>query len=404
VIYDIITRYIEHYKVKKRLNARRRAPVFPPEDMILVLGAPRSGTTWLAAIFDSHENVLYRHEPDIAVRRRSIPYPCARTAIDHFRANARAYLLHLAALSVRNTVRRPMLFRKRHRSMADTAIRLGRYCALWLLAKGWRGADALRIADRIGRHARPRLLIKSVSACGRAGLYAEALPEARFILIVRNPFGQIASMLRGTALGHLDGYKATDRLWLWPEARPYGLRRPHFEAMPLVERLAWHWAFNLEKALDDLAGRPNVRTMCYETLCARPQVTAEKLFAFAGLAMGAQTRRFLQRSASARFGDSYFSVFKNAAVAASRWETDLSIAEQSAIRSIVERTRGHAAYRALLSAGEPIAAGPAILTGYRPLRPAPGPAVHGRAQPADHEMRHAERHLPVLTEAQRSAP
>src|ERR1700712_3636289 len=31
---------------------------------ILVMGAPRSGTTWLAKIIDSHPDVLYRHEPD----------------------------------------------------------------------------------------------------------------------------------------------------------------------------------------------------------------------------------------------------------------------------------------------------------------------------------------------------
>jgi hypothetical protein len=31
---------------------------------ILVLGFPRSGTTWLAKIFDSHPSILYRHEPD----------------------------------------------------------------------------------------------------------------------------------------------------------------------------------------------------------------------------------------------------------------------------------------------------------------------------------------------------
>jgi hypothetical protein len=28
---------------------------------ILTLGAPRSGTTWLAEIIDSHPDVVYRH-------------------------------------------------------------------------------------------------------------------------------------------------------------------------------------------------------------------------------------------------------------------------------------------------------------------------------------------------------
>lgn len=32
--------------------------------VILVVGTPRSGTTWLAKIIDSHPDVLYRHEPD----------------------------------------------------------------------------------------------------------------------------------------------------------------------------------------------------------------------------------------------------------------------------------------------------------------------------------------------------
>ena len=34
---------------------------------ILIVGAPRSGTTWLAKILDSHPDVLYRHEPDEVV-------------------------------------------------------------------------------------------------------------------------------------------------------------------------------------------------------------------------------------------------------------------------------------------------------------------------------------------------
>jgi hypothetical protein len=32
--------------------------------LLLVVGAPRSGTTWLGKILDSHPHVVYRHEPN----------------------------------------------------------------------------------------------------------------------------------------------------------------------------------------------------------------------------------------------------------------------------------------------------------------------------------------------------
>ena len=31
---------------------------------VMLVGSPRSGTTWMAKIIDSHPQVLYRHEPD----------------------------------------------------------------------------------------------------------------------------------------------------------------------------------------------------------------------------------------------------------------------------------------------------------------------------------------------------
>ena len=43
----------------------------PP--LILLFGMPRSGTTWLGKIFDSHPDTLYRHEPDSKGTLNQIP-------------------------------------------------------------------------------------------------------------------------------------------------------------------------------------------------------------------------------------------------------------------------------------------------------------------------------------------
>ena len=40
---------------------------------ILAIGMPRSGTTWIGKILDSHPRTLYRHEPDTWRRLDTIP-------------------------------------------------------------------------------------------------------------------------------------------------------------------------------------------------------------------------------------------------------------------------------------------------------------------------------------------
>jgi len=41
--------------------------------IILVFGMPRSGTTWLGKIFDSHMDLIYLHEPDSEIKLKGIP-------------------------------------------------------------------------------------------------------------------------------------------------------------------------------------------------------------------------------------------------------------------------------------------------------------------------------------------
>ena len=41
--------------------------------ILLIFGMPRSGTTWLGKIFDSHPDIIYLHEPDSEFRLKEVP-------------------------------------------------------------------------------------------------------------------------------------------------------------------------------------------------------------------------------------------------------------------------------------------------------------------------------------------
>ena len=44
------------------------------QGLTLLFGMPRSGTTWIAKIFDSHPDTLYRHEPDSGGTLNEVPF------------------------------------------------------------------------------------------------------------------------------------------------------------------------------------------------------------------------------------------------------------------------------------------------------------------------------------------
>ena len=320
-------------------------PMTPPppghaDRIILVLGAPRSGTTWLGKIFDSHPDVLYRHEPDIIDRGGMLPKVVAPADIAAWTAPAREYLLRLAALSRLKTAGQLPLFRKTWRGAMAQGVQSGVIHLLRLLEQvpgGAALAERLAVPDLA---ARPpgRVVIKSVSGCGCAGLFAAALPRAHIVFLLRPPFAQIASMLTGSDLRKLDAAQAVLGLWDWPVATQYGLTKAGLVGLPLAERLAWLWVVLNETALADLAGRPGVRVLDYRALRARPEQEARALFGFAGLDWSAQTAAFLVSSTQAGGREGYYAVRRNTAEPDRKWRNVLSAADCTAIAAIVQQS------------------------------------------------------------------
>jgi hypothetical protein len=313
----------------------------PSERVILLLGAPRSGTSWLAKIFDSHPDVLYRHEPDTVLRTWDLPWMCPRDEVGEHVDAARVYLRQLIDTATLKTAGSLPMFPKRFQSLP---VRLARAAIIHAL----QAADLVKVSRRLTRGMRIpdfldpakypdlRVVMKSVSSRGRARLFAEALPGARIIFIVRDPWGQVASMQRGAAMGKFEDGVPLAELLETEQAARYGLTEARFTSLPQVEQFAWNWAILNEKAIDDLRGLDRVKILKYQDLCEHPTEQAQALFKFAGLPWDPQTDGFLRRSTTYAGPDRYYAVFRDTAASLYRWRQDLSEDDQQRINRVVQ--------------------------------------------------------------------
>jgi Sulfotransferase family len=299
---------------------------------ILILGAPRSGTTWLAKIIDSHPDVLYRHEPDARLpapsllRADMVPPLLARWAADR---------------TLRTVTKRPY-FRKSWQPRWARGVR-----ALLAIAAG--GASRLprpfstlgsfRIPD-FARRPVPRIAIKSIGWAEGAAVLAQALPASRTIFILRHPCGQVASVMRGNHQLRFDlRTEGTDMPFdeagAVQFAIAHGTVEADFQALLDAAKYAWAWrAFN-EPTYAALAAQPNVQVVLYEALCAEPATLVRRILNFAGLDWNRQTEDFLARSTAHQGAAGYYAVFRDAVAAAEAWRSGMQPADQAAVLSVV---------------------------------------------------------------------
>ena len=295
---------------------------------ILVFGMPRSGTTWIGKLFDSHPDTLYRHEPD-SVRRLSLPlFPEKQTAA-RYREELEEFVSLLPQLRFSKVVGKQPLFRKSYQSPAA----LFAYRA---------SAVAAKLASRVQRNFpclyRPtaegcgwaRLVWKSIESSGRLNVCIEALPDARAIHLMRHPCGYVASILRGEAAQRFGPQTPSgDDLWPLkmlletPTAQVHDLNLDDLKQLTPEERLAWRWVLTQEKIIADVALCERVLTVRYEDVCAEPLAATRRMFEFVGLDWQAQTERFVRASTEAT-STNYYSVFKSPQASAERWRAELA--------------------------------------------------------------------------------
>lgn len=312
-----------------------------PDNLTMIVGAPRSGTSWLAKIFDSHPSVLYRHEPDTILREPRIPTVVRNEDADRYLELARDYLSRLIATRSLKAVGSLPIFEKEFRRPSRQVLHKGLICglhALNFLTGGPEIVQRVPISDLDDDYRPPpRVVIKSVSLRGRIGLITRAAPKTRMILVVRHPCGQIASVLRGHRLGKFRHDLKLDELTQVAQISRFSLSEKDLVARTPIEQYAWHWALLYQKAIDDLRDNINAAIVHYEELCVRPAEITQKLFAFAELPWTQKTEDFIAASTNNSRRPRYFGVFRDSKRTAGQWRNELSLADQDRIVAITRQ-------------------------------------------------------------------
>lgn len=299
---------------------------------ILVFGMPRSGTTWIGKLFDSHPDTLYRHEPD-SVHPLSLPlYPEAETA-DRYHDELECFVASLPRMRSAKVVGKQPLFPKNYQSAA--ALRAYRASVVFAKAVG-------RVKQNFPCLYRPtaagfrgaRLVWKSIESPGRLGICMAALPSARAVYVIRHPCGYVASVLRGEATSRFSEAKPSENdswrfklLLAASSSRKHGLTLQDIERLTAEERLAWCWLLIQEKVLADISGCERVLTLRYEDVCVQPLAMTRRMFEFTGLEWQPQSERFVRAStqtAKRATDTEYYSVYKPPLASAERWRTELA--------------------------------------------------------------------------------
>jgi hypothetical protein len=297
---------------------------------ILIVGAPRSGTSWLGKIFDSHPDVLYRFEPDWFDPDEIVANP------DRIRANMGRWI---GNRDPRASGKRPF-FPKSWQTGPARHLR-----AALVYAEAATGRIGLRswpVPD-LGGTSRARAVVKSVRLRDGLGAFARVCPDGRAVLILRHPCGQIASLMRGARDGRFDlAEPGTDMPFDEAStvafATSRGVGEAAFQCLPDAAKYAWSWREFSETAFGSIADRSNARVIVYEDLCARPIEATKALLSFAGLSWHAQTETFLAHSTSHDGAAGYYAVLRNSIAAAERWRTSMAPADQEAVRSVVSQS------------------------------------------------------------------
>jgi hypothetical protein len=305
---------------------------------VLILGKGRSGTTWLAQILNSYEHCSYKHEPFLPKKRTS--YNQWLETIETENPDTLHQQLDVLCRGCNWEVDMPPFppksFRRQNTSVLHGLYGLGKRVNALKFMYEWYGKSPLTPEHSV--------LIKDVNfATAKLSSLCNAI-DPHVLLVVRNPFGNIASYLKGIELNLMgsrkpNNFENTRQFLDSPEGEPFAQYRDRLDSMSLTQFEALRWRIEVEPVVEFAKTSNRSFVVVYEDLCADPHGKAAEIFDFIGWQLEQPIHDFIDRSISSGQPTdpkkAYYSVYRDPQQNALKWKTQLTREQIADIASVI---------------------------------------------------------------------
>ena len=266
------------------------------KSLVFILGCQRSGTTWLANIFDASPDTLLFMEPFAPGYKIFPEFPAtaiflenSSSALDHLlRVDMYARIYQNKSLLFDKSKTNPNLFYIERR-LSELINRFGKFVPRNLHDR-IRKFQLLNL-NRIDKNypinpkkENPSLwVIKELRLAGKIPILLESFPDAYYIIIMRHPAATIDSILRlfdigklGELRGNMDTY--IEKIEAQSISEEYNELIDQCREGSLTHKLALYWRISYETMYRNLENQSSVMFVVYEQLALNPLITIEQIF------------------------------------------------------------------------------------------------------------------------------
>jgi hypothetical protein len=310
---------------------------------VFLTGRGRSGTTWLGQILNTYHNCVYKYEPFLP--SKSSPFQTWKDRLDgnYDLEELRSSFWSLCSkcyFGVDNPPFPEKSFRQQPGALLHLFYGLGKRI------------DPLKYLYEF--YGRPQLnrdtavLIKDVNFPIYLLPHLSQVLQPYLIAMVRNPFANIASYLKGIKLGLFDSDRQQDinrfkNSLNTPEGKQLAHYSSQLESMSVAQFEALRWRFQAEALVEYAKNYPKSMIVVYEDLCLDPLSKTKKIFDFLGWQIDPRTEDFVDASTSGKVSNSnssksYYSVYRDPRKSMSKWREQLTETQKLDIQSIIRES------------------------------------------------------------------